>query len=75
MYEIIIENNQIENMEKYNVGTPKTAPSKLKTSMNGMLKIKNNAIDNTISFCSWRFFIWLVVFISAKAKKNNNALI
>jgi len=49
MYEITIDNNQIENIEKYNVGIPKTAPSKLKTSIKGILKIKNNAIDNTTS--------------------------
>lgn len=56
-------------MEKYSVGTPKTAPSKLKTRMNGTLKIRNKAIDNTTSFCSWRFFIGWLFFISAKAKK------
>ena len=53
-----MDNNQIENIEKYKVGMPKTAPSKLKIRMNGILKIKHNAIDNTTSFCSWRFFIW-----------------
>lgn len=57
MYEITIDNNQIENIEKYNVGIPKMAPSKLKTSINGILKVKHNATDNTTSFCSWRFFI------------------
>jgi len=52
MYEITIDNNQIENIEKYKIGTPKTASSKLKTSIKGILNIKNNAIDNTTSFCS-----------------------
>lgn len=36
------------------------APSKLKTRTNGILKIKNNAIDNTINFCSCLFFIDLL---------------
>ncbi len=62
MYETIIENNQIENIEKYKIGIPKTAPSKLKTRIKGILKINNKAIANTTSFCSWRFFIWLVLF-------------
>lgn len=52
MYEIMIEISQNENNEKYNVGTPKTAPSKLKIRINGILKIKNKAIDNTTNFCS-----------------------
>jgi len=47
-----MDNNQIENIEKYKVGIPKMAPSKLKTRMNGILKNKNNAMDNTTSFCS-----------------------
>lgn len=57
MYDITIDSNQIENIEKYKTGIPKTAPSKLKIIMNGILKIKHNAIDNTTSFCSCRFFI------------------
>jgi len=52
MYEIIIEISQIENIEKYNVGIPKMAPSKLNTRMNGMLKTKNRVIERTINFCS-----------------------
>ncbi len=62
-------------MEKYSVGTPKTAPSKLKTRMNGTLKIRNKAIDNTTSFCSWRFFIWLVVFHFRESEKIITLLI
>lgn len=46
-----MDNNQTENMEKYKVGIPNIAPSKLKTNMNGILKIRNNANDSTINFC------------------------
>lgn len=35
------------------------APSMLNIKTKGILNTKNNAIDNTISFCSWRFFIIL----------------
>ena len=39
------------------------APSKLKIRIKGILKIKNKAIESTISFCSWRFFMgWLYFF-------------
>lgn len=48
----MIDKSQIENIEKYNVGIPKMAPSKLKIRMNGMLKIKNKDRDSTTNFCS-----------------------
>ncbi len=57
MYEITIDINQNVNNEKYNVGIPKIAPSKLKMRTKGILKIKNKANANTTSFCSCRFFI------------------
>ena len=61
----------MENMEKYKVGIPKMAPSKLKIKMNGILKIRNNATDSTTSFCSWRFFMdWLFFF--PRKRKNSN---
>tara|TARA_B100001059_G_C17832255_1_gene585464 strand:+ start:3009 stop:3221 length:213 start_codon:yes stop_codon:yes gene_type:complete len=64
-----MDNNQIENIEKYKVGIPKMAPSKLKTKINGILKIKHNAIDNTTSFCSCLFFIRLIGFAFRESEK------
>ncbi len=56
-----MESNQIENTEKKKVGIPNTAPSKLNIKIKGILNSINNAIDKTISFCSWRFFIsWFI---------------
>ena len=52
MPEIIIEISQIENIEKYKTGMPNTAPSKLNIKINGILYIKNNARESTMSFCS-----------------------
>ena len=75
MYEITTDNNQIEKIEKYTIGKPKIAPSTLKIRMNGILKIRNNAIDNTINFCSWRFFICLVNFYLRQSEKIITLLI
>ncbi|PIB31666.1 hypothetical protein BFP78_07250 [Gaetbulibacter sp. 5U11] len=71
----MIDNNQIENIEKYKVGIPKIAPSKLKIKIKGILKIKHKAIDKTTSFCSWRFFIWLIGFVFRESEKSITLLI
>ncbi len=70
-----MDSNQIENIEKYKVGIPKRAPSKLKIRMNGTLKIKHNAIDNTTSFCSCLFFIWFIEFLFRESEKFITLLI
>ena len=62
--------SQIENIEKYNVGIPKTAPSKLKINMNGMLKINSSTIESTTNFCSCLFFI-----SKYKSNKKNSIII
>jgi len=41
------------------MGNPKKAPSTLKIRISGILKIKINANDKTINFCSCLFFMEL----------------
>lgn len=59
---MIIEISQILKIEKYKTGIPKTCASLSKMNMKGIFKIRNVAIDNSTSFCSWRFFNFKLFF-------------
>ena len=58
--ETIIAISQKRNIEKYNIGIPKIAPSILKISNSGIFKKRKRTLDKTMSFCSCLFFISVI---------------